>query len=375
MTEPYYTGQGGTPREGLLEQLPEIEDRLLTNPEDYLAAPALAAAVDVALTLGMPLLLTGEPGSGKSVLADSVAWELGIQRGPLRFVVKSDTQARDLFYNFDTVGRFHAASTKGLDVRAQEYIKFEALGLALLHAKDESFSLNYLKAPKRAVNHPGTPCRSVILIDEIDKAPRDVPNDILDEIARMTFTIRELSTAIDGEPVVELSGEHERRNRPIVIFTSNSEKALPEPFVRRCVYHHVQFPPFDRASDDEPRRQEMSEAALVLDRRTHTVQEIVQRRLADRFNHLDPAVTNDALHLFRFLREQARGMERRPTLAELLDWLNFLLRQVQPSQHSLSEADPALLRDSVAHLLLKKPDDQQRVQELLAQWQRAPGHG
>lgn len=371
MTESYYHGQGGEPREGLLQRLPEIDDRLLTHPRDYLAAPALAAAVDVALTLGMPLLLTGEPGSGKSVLADSLAWELGIaiEEGPLRFVVKSDTQARDLFYRFDTVGRFHAAQTPGSEIAAQQFIKFEALGLALLHAKAESYALDELKLPARALNHPGQPRRSVILIDEIDKAPRDVPNDILDEIARMTFSIPELSTALDIEPVVKLENEAEKRNRPIVIFTSNSEKALPEPFVRRCVYHHVQFPPFERTSEDDKTRQGMSEAELALDRRTHTVQEIVARRLGDRYKHLDPAVIDQALALFRFLREQARGMERRPTLAELLDWLNFLIRRLPATQHSLMD-QPQQLRDSVAHLLLKKPGDQQRVKELLAEWGR-----
>lgn len=355
MPETYYTGEGGKPREGLLQRLPHVDDCLLTHPKDYLAAPALAAAVDTALTLGMPLLLTGEPGSGKSVLADSLAWELGIDEGPLRFVVKSDTQARDLFYRFDTVGRFHAAQTPKTEIAAQEFIRFEALGLALLHAKPAGFARDHLKVPERAVGHPGKPRRSVILIDEIDKAPRDVPNDILDEIARMTFVIPELATALEGEPVVALNDDNEKANRPIVVFTSNSEKALPEPFVRRCVYHHVRFPPFERPDSG--------------DERMPTVQTIVTSRLGDRYKQLQPTLADDILGLFRFLREGARGMERRPTLAELLDWLNYLLPHLKPGQVELVE-NPRL-RDSVAHLLLKKPGDQERVEALLAEWRKA----
>lgn len=132
-----YTGRGGR-APAKLKDLPSINPEALRAPEGYLAPPDLAAAVDVALTLGMPLLLTGEPGSGKSALADSVAHELGLGQA-LRFVVKSDTEARDLFYRFDTVGRFHAAQTPGADAHPGRYISFAALGKAILHAKPPSF--------------------------------------------------------------------------------------------------------------------------------------------------------------------------------------------------------------------------------------------
>ncbi|MER2602622.1 MAG: AAA family ATPase, partial [Candidatus Competibacter phosphatis] len=222
-----YTGQGGR-APAKVKDLPSVNPEALRAPEGYLAPPDLAAAVDVALTLGIPLLLTGEPGSGKSALADSVAYELGLGRA-LRFVVKSDTEARDLFYRFDTVGRFHAAQTPGADAHPGRYISFAALGKAILHAKLPSF-VEALGVPAHAVDHPGERTRSVVLIDEIDKAPRDVPNDILVEIETMQFDIPELSGGGQGAVRVGLDdARNENQYRPIVIFTSNREKALPEP--------------------------------------------------------------------------------------------------------------------------------------------------
>lgn len=178
-----YTGRGGR-APARVKDLPPVNPEALRAPENYLAPPDLAAAVDVALTLGMPLLLTGEPGSGKSALADSVAHELGLGRA-LRFVVKSDTEARDLFYHFDTVGRFHASQTREADANPCHYISFAALGKAILHAKPPSYASQILGV--RA--HAG-----------IDKAPRDVPNDILVEIENMQFDIPELSGG-DGRQV------------------------------------------------------------------------------------------------------------------------------------------------------------------------------
>jgi len=138
---PFYTGRAESPRTGVT--LPTVDLKALRAPDFYRALPQTAAAVDVALTLGMPLLLTGEPGSGKSGLADSIAWELGLGN-VLRFAVKSDTESRDLFYRFDTVGRFHAAQTptpgSGADddlgtAHPGRFITFEALGRAILLAK------------------------------------------------------------------------------------------------------------------------------------------------------------------------------------------------------------------------------------------------
>ncbi|MCB1824653.1 MAG: AAA family ATPase [Candidatus Competibacteraceae bacterium] len=369
-----YTGRGGR-APAKLKDLPSINPEALRAPEGYLAPPDLAAAVDVALTLGMPLLLTGEPGSGKSALADSVAHELGLGQA-LRFVVKSDTEARDLFYRFDTVGRFHAAQTPGADAHPGRYISFAALGKAILHAKPPSF-VEELGVPARAVDHPGERTRSVVLIDEIDKAPRDVPNDILVEIETMRFDIPELSGGGRAVRIGLDDARNENQYRPIVIFTSNREKALPEPFLRRCAFYHLEFPPF-KAAEGDP------EAV--------TVTGIVGARLGGRYERDRSRDAerrkNLAIDFFRFLRADRRGLERRPTLAELLDWLDFLMPQaVAPDQWEElaalekpgSEAERWLLT-SIETLLLKKPTDQRRDDRrgaavLLDEWRRERGSG
>jgi len=256
-----------------------------------------------------------------------------------------------------------------------------------------------LGVPDYAVDHPGAQCRSVVLIDEIDKAPRDVPNDILVEIEHMQFDIPELSGA--GRPTVRVGLEAEKnRYRPIVVFTSNSEKSLPDPFMRRCVHLHQQFPPFE--ADLSETRGEPSGDQV-------TVESIVTARLGARYQGQDEISRRirDAVGFFRFLREQA-GLERRPTLAELLDWLDYLMPQHLPiSQwHTLAaledvakaplpagrgvgergskDEDPGLLqhpplrrgegagaarlRAGIESLLLKSPGDQSRTDELLTDW-------
>ena len=357
----------------IADHLPTVNPDGLRRPEGYRATPELAAAVDVALTLGMPLLLTGEPGSGKSGLAESLAWELGMGE-VLRFPVKSDTESRDLFYRFDTVGRFHASQTLKQDDAAADaarFIAFEALGRAILLAMPERAG-HELGLPKRALDHPGEPRRSVVLIDEIDKAPRDVPNDILVEIEQMQFDIPELSGA-DGNSVrVKLHQDH-NRHRPIVIFTSNSEKALPDPFLRRCVFHHLGFPPFE--SELKAKGQDAEDRI--------TVESIIYARLGSRFQGKGDIERRieQAIGLFRHLRDQQTNLERLPTLAELLDWLDYLM----PPRQAVSEwaalaaltdgsgAGQDALRAAINSLLLKKPADQARVDKLLADWRKANG--
>jgi len=365
----FYTGRGGRdPKAG--DALPTVDPLALRAPQGYRATPQTAAAVDVALTLGMPLLVTGEPGSGKSGLADSIAWELGLGE-VLRFVVKSDTESRDLFYRFDTVGRFHAAQTvKEGDAGTDpgRFIAFEALGRAILLAKPKS-TVRDLGVPDYAVGHPGAQRRSVVLIDEIDKAPRDVPNDILVEIENMQFDIPELSGA--GRPNVRVTlDESENRYRPIVVFSSNSEKALPDPFMRRCVYHHLQFPPFD---------EEVRGADGKVPEDRVTVESIVYARLGSRYQGKDETSRRitGAVGFFRFLRQQETGLERRPTLAELLDWLDYLMPQRTPvsewralaalTQPGEARAD-TMLRAAIESLLLKTPSDQARIGQLLTDW-------
>jgi len=364
---PFYRGHG-VRHPGAADQLPTVSPEDLRDPRGYLATPALAAAVDVALTLGMPLLLTGEPGSGKSGLADSLAWELGLGE-VMRFPVKSDTESRDLFYRFDTVGRFHAAQTleaKDPGVDAARFISFEALGRAILLAKSERAGRE-LGLPDAVLRHPGEPRRSVVLIDEIDKAPRDVPNDILVEIEDMQFDIPELSAA-GGERVQVRLDERDNRYRPIVIFTSNSEKALPDPFLRRCVFHHLGFPPFKRDLPADDPAEGVS------------VESIVEARLGARYRGHEQSSrrVNDAIGFFDFLRDDHRGLERRPTLAELLNWLDYLMPQHRPMGEwtalaVLADEPPKgteRLLAAITSLLLKKPGDQTKAAELLAEWRR-----
>ena len=370
----FYRGQGHREPKAA-DALPTVDFEALRRPEDYRATPELASAVDVALTLGMPLLLSGEPGSGKSGLAESIAWELGLGE-PLRFSVKSETESRDLFYRFDTVGRFHAAQAGQQrggaddDADAGRFIAFEALGQAILYAKPPDIEAE-LRLPPGSLKHPGAPARSVVLIDEIDKAPRDVPNDILVEIERMEFGIPELSGA--GRELVRVAlTQDQARYRPIVVFTSNSEKALPDPFLRRCVYHHLDFPPFDADLAD-------SQGNLPEDR--VTVDTIVAARLGARYMRKQKAEVGvaDALNLFRALRGEAMGLLRRPTLAELLAWLDYLMPQrLSPTAWNLLAAlhdggDPETeqrLLTGISSLLLKRPEDKARTAGLLDQWRR-----
>src|SRR5262249_52414736 len=162
-----------------------------TKPEGYLADAGLVDAVNVALLLGQPLLLTGEPGTGKTQLAYSLAWELGLDE-PLKFETKSTSTASDLFYTYNALGHFHAAQCGEASRRALDYLTYNALGIAILRANDESSVRAYLPDDFR---HGGRR-RSVVLIDEIDKAPRDFPNDLLNEVEAMYFRIPELSNAL-----------------------------------------------------------------------------------------------------------------------------------------------------------------------------------
>jgi MoxR-like ATPase len=355
----FYHGDGRQHTE-VLEALAALDLRPeeLLRPEGYRATPDLRAAVSTALMLGMPLLLTGEPGSGKSRLAGSIAHELDLPL--IEFAVKSDTRATDLLYRFDAVGRFHASQAEGRAADARRFLTFEAIGRALLHAKPRDYSYGTdddgLGLPEAAVEHPGRRTRSVVLIDEIDKAPRDVPNDLLNEIDRMRFHIPELAGEGEPIPLVALA-QAERQYRPIVVITSNSEKALPEPFLRRCVYHHLTLPPF--------REDPEAEDAEV------TIESIVWGRLAARFGG-DGGERRFAelMHLFRFLRREARGLERRPGLAELLVWLLALVpeRAGHDSAHPGLEQDWDNLRTKTRDCLLKNPADQSRVDDLLGQW-------
>lgn len=334
------------------DALPKHNPAIAGNPQQYLPTKGLVEAVNVALQLGLPLLLTGEPGVGKSSLAHSLNMQMGYQTGELiHLTVKSDTRHQELFYDYDTLGRFHAAHNDKTKT-AQDFIRYRGLGLAILRAKvhddlpKKIFSENELAEFK--ATYP-TPRRSVVLIDEIDKAPREMLNDILNEIERMEFRIPELF--ID-EPI-KLT-ESENRYRPIVIITSNSERDLPEAFLRRCLYYHLSIPPFQDSADDDT-----------------SIEEIVTARLGT--SPSQSALLSQALSFFRYCREEAK-LERKPSLAELLDWLRYLHPTSDNSSTAFNtlmalKAHP-LFESSVKTCLLKTKSDQKQFEKLRDSWKR-----
>ncbi|MDB5530337.1 MAG: hypothetical protein JWR51_3440 [Devosia sp.] len=213
----------------------------------YVFTPELVAAIDVAIGLGRPLLVSGEPGCGKTELGYAVARHMRIRRVH-SFSTKSNSEARDLFYNYDALSRFRDANSSGdgpdTGYDVADYIEFRALGRAILdsHPRD---AVAHLLRGRRAYQHPGEPERSVVIIDEVDKASRDFPNDLLREIEDLAFRVPELgrhgaANESEAEPVTP--GAIDPAVRPIIIVTSNEERQLPDAFLRRCVFHQIGFP-------------------------------------------------------------------------------------------------------------------------------------
>lgn len=266
---------------------PSVHPQLGEGPHQgqdgyYEVDPRLRAAADVALTLELPLLLTGEPGCGKTDFAYVLGHALGWPVRP--FQVRSPTTARDLLYSYDAVRRL--ADAQGDEVarqRAREphhYLQLAALGEALTEAEP-----------------------SVVLIDEIDKAPRDLPNDLLLELDRGRFQIPELSGL--GTPSVahrlqpEMGPPKGQARGPMIVITSNAEHQLPDPFLRRCVFHHVTFPKRERLE-------------RILEERCRDTPH--RARLVD---------------LFLALRRQS-GLTKPPATSELIHWALALHRVFDP---------------------------------------------
>lgn len=253
----------------------------------YIADHGLINAANTALGLELPLLLTGEPGCGKSDFAFAAAHALKLD-APLCCYVRSDTRARDLLYHYDALRRFgdaqHGNPRQARDPR--NYVRLAPLGAALMTV-----------AP-----------RQVVLIDEIDKAPRDLPNDLLQELDVGDFQIPELgdlprdaelpAKVFDPDhPAIELRRDMRRTGprKPLVIITSNAERQLPEPFLRRCVFYNIPPPSRDR---------------LV---------EIAHRRFPDH----DPPFLTDLAEIFDALRAHAltQQLQKPPTTSEMLEWV------------------------------------------------------
>lgn len=314
MPFPFITGKATQPPAQPVD-LPQPSKAKHLDPAGYLMDQALVDAVNVALLLSQPLLVTGEPGTGKTQLAYRVAWELGLGE-PLRFDTKSVSTARDVLYRYDTLGRFHAANTKSGSQENLYYLTYEPLGKAIVLSWKREDVQKVLTAD---FEHTG-PKRSVVLIDEIDKAPRDFPNDLLLEVERLRFYIPELNNKVEANPGL----------RPVLVLTSNSEQNLPDAFLRRCIYYHIPLPDRTRL------------AAIVRSRLPgiSTTQE-------------NSPLLDSALDFFHAVRDLE--LKKPPSTAELLNWLQTLEHYGVEQNRSVVEA-PEPLKKSLSTLAKTQED-------------------
>ena len=262
-----------------------------SSTDTYIATEELKVAVDASITLRRPLLVKGEPGTGKTMLAVEVAQSIGAPL--LEWHIKSTTKAQHGLYEYDAVSRLRDSQLgdeRVADIR--NYIKRGMLW--------EAFSSDDVP---------------VLLIDEIDKADIEFPNDLLRELDRMEFYVYETKETIQAT------------QRPIVIITSNNEKELPDAFLRRCFFHYIRFPERD------------------------TMQQIIDVHFPD----LQQKLVNEALNLFYEIRE-VPGMKKKPSTSELLDWIKLLMVDDIPPE-ALRSKDMKTLIPPLHGALLKNEHD------------------
>lgn len=264
----------------------------------YVATDALKQAVNAAILLERPLLIKGEPGTGKTLLAEELATSLDTQL--VTWHVKSTTKAAQGLYEYDAVSRLRDSQ---LGIEGVENVA------------------NYIK-PGKLWEAFSAEKRVVLLIDEIDKADIEFPNDLLQELDRMEFYVYETDQTVRA------------RHRPIIVITSNNEKELPDAFLRRCFFHYIAFPDRD------------------------TLQAIIDVH----YPGLAPRLVNAALEIFFDLRE-APGLKKKPSTSELIDWLKLLLAD-ELAQEALHSPEPSEALPPLAGALIKNEQDTRLLERL-----------
>lgn len=241
-----------------------------TGTQKYVATDELQLAVNAAIALERPLLVKGEPGTGKTLLAEQVAESLGMRL--ICWNIKSTTKALQGLYEYDAVSR----------------LRDSQLSEAQLGGKDVNDIKNYIKKGKLWEAFTADE-RVVLLIDEIDKADIEFPNDLLQELDKMEFYVYETGELIKA------------KQRPVVIITSNNEKDLPDAFLRRCFFHYIQFP--EKA--------------------------VMQQIIDVHFPNIKKRLVQDAMEVFYDLRD-VKAMKKKPSTSELIDWLKLLMADYIP---------------------------------------------
>lgn len=280
---------------------------MFKSTQTYISTEELSLSVDAAVALERPLLIKGEPGTGKTMLA----WEIAnsLNTGLCQWHIKSTTKAQQGLYEYDAVTRLRDSQLGSEGVKdIRNYIKKGKLWEVF--AADE---------------------RQVLLIDEVDKADIEFPNDLLQELDRMEFFVYET-----GETIVA-------KHRPVVIITSNNEKELPDAFLRRCFFHYIEFP--DR----------------------ETMQQIIEVH----FPKIKYDLVKEAMEIFFDIRK-VPGLKKRPSTSELIDWLKLLLSDDIPDE-ILINRDTSKAIPPLYGALIKNEQDVQLLERLAFMSRRAPG--
>ena len=276
-----------------------MSDLRFEGSQDYVATPDLMLAVNAAIRLQRPLLLKGEPGTGKTMLAEEVAAALGLPL--LQWHIKSTTKAQQGLYEYDAVSRLRDSQLG--DDRVKDIGNYIVKGVLWQAFEAEQ--------------------PTVVLIDEVDKADIEFPNDLLRELDRMEFHVYETRQTIQA------------RHRPIVFITSNNEKELPDAFLRRCFFHYIRFPDRD------------------------TMQRIVDVH----FPGIRKQLLSEALEVFFGLRE-VPGLKKKPSTSELLDWLKLLVAEDIPAE-ALRSQDSTMVMPPLHGALLKNEQDMHLFERLV----------